>query len=123
MPVMLVNVFVVGKRALAGPSFATGWDVIVAVALLAGLILARGMSLVTQNRLIRLEEKSRLNRLLPPEMRGKNEELTVGQYIGLRFAPDEEVPELVRRIHAGELTKSGDIKRAIRSWRADHMRV
>lgn len=123
MPVMLINVFVVAKRALAGPTFTTGWDVIVAITLLLGLGLARYMPLLAQNRVIRLEEKSRLNRLLPPEMRGKEDGLTAGQYIALRFAPDEEVPDLIRRIHSGELKKSGDIKRAIKNWRADHMRV
>lgn len=123
MPVMLANVFVVAKRALAGPTFATGWDVVVAIALLVGLVLARYMPLVAQNRVIRLEERTRLGRLLPPEMRGKEDGLTAGQYIALRFAPDEEVPELIRRIHSGELKTSGDIKRAIRNWRADHMRV
>ena len=123
MPVLLINVFVVAKRALAGPTFATGWDVIVAIALLVGMVCARYMPLVAQNRVIRLEEKTRMSRLLPQEMRGDADELTAGQYIALRFAPDEEVPELVRRIRAGELKSSGDVKRAIKSWRADHMRV
>jgi hypothetical protein len=123
MPVMLINVFVVAKRALAGPTFATGWDVIVAIALLVGLVLARYMPLVAQNRVIRLEERTRLGRVLPSEMRGKEEGLTTGQYVGLRFASDEEAPELVRRIHSGELKGSGDIKRAIKNWRADHLRV
>lgn len=123
MPVMLINLFVVAKRALAGPTYATAWDVVVAFALLLGLILARHMPLVAQNRVIRLEERTRLGRVLPSEMRGKEEGLTPGQYIALRFAPDEEVPELIRRIHAGELKTSGDIKRAIKNWRADHLRV
>ncbi len=123
MPVMLANVFVVAKRAFAGPTLTTGWDVLVAIALLVGLILARYMPLVAQNRVIRLEERTRLGRVLPGEMSGKENGLTAGQYIALRFAPDDEVPELVRRIHSGELKTSGDVKRAIKNWRADHMRV
>jgi hypothetical protein len=123
MPVMLANVIVVAKRAVAGPTFATGWDIVVAVALFLGLILARYMPLVAQNRVIRLEERTRLGRILPDDMRGMDDGLTPGQYIALRFAPDEEVPELVRRIRSGELKTSGDIKRAIRNWRGDHMRV
>lgn len=123
MPVMLINVFVIAKRALEGPTFATGWDVIVAFALLVGLVLTRHMPLVAQNRVIRLEERTRLGRVLPAEMRGKEEGLTPGQYIALRFAPDEEVPDLIRRIHSGELKTSGDIKRAIKNWRADYLRV
>ena len=120
MPVLLANVFVVAKRALAGPTFATGWDVVVAFTLLLGMILARHMPLVAQDRIIRLEEKTRLGHLLPS---GEYDGLTRSQYIALRFAPDEEVPELVRRIRSGELKTANDIKRAIKSWRADHNRV
>ena len=120
---MLANVFVVAKRAFAGPTFATAWDVIVSIALLAGLVLARYMPLVAQNRLIRLEEEIRLGRLLPVEMRGAQDRLRASQYIALRFASDEEVPDLVRRIHAGELKTSSDIKRAIKNWRPDTLRV
>jgi hypothetical protein len=81
------------------------------------------MPLVAQDRLIRLEETIRLARLLPADMKGRENELTRSQYVALRFAPDNEVPELVRRIQAGELKTAGDIKRAIKNWRADHLRV
>lgn len=123
MPVLLINFLVVVKRAMAGPTFVTGWDVVVALALFLGFWLAREMPLKAQDRVIRLEEKARMARLLPAELRGKEEGLTRGQYVALRFAPDEEVPELVRRIHSGELKSADDVKRAIKNWRADHMRV
>ncbi|MBA3644855.1 MAG: hypothetical protein H0W63_01625 [Gemmatimonadaceae bacterium] len=121
--VLLINIFVVAKRAVAGPTFTTAWDVVVAIALLLGMLLARSMSLTAQNRVIRVEEKARLARLLPPDMNGGENGLLLGQYVGLRFAPDDEIPDLVRRIHAGELKSSGDIKRAIKNWRADTLRV
>jgi Family of unknown function (DUF6526) len=43
--------------------------------------------------------------------------------IGLRFAPDDEVPELARRALSGDLKTRADIKRAIKNWRADNMRM
>jgi len=64
-----------------------------------------------------------LNRVLPSDLRGRATELRTDQLIAIRFAPDEEVPDLVRRALDGELTRQGDIKRAIRNWRADHLRV
>lgn len=76
-----------------------------------------------QDRVIRLEEQLRMERLLPPELRPRVGELTTKQLVALRFASDEELPELVRRVLAGEITERNDIKRAIRSWRADHQRI
>jgi hypothetical protein len=81
------------------------------------------MPLRAQDRIIRLEERIRLERVLPADLRGRIGELTADQFIGLRFAPDEEVPELTQRALGGELKTRSDIKRAIRGWRPDHMRV
>ncbi|HET9776228.1 MAG TPA: DUF6526 family protein, partial [Gemmatimonadaceae bacterium] len=65
----------------------------------------------------------RLERILPPDLRDRIDELTPDQFIGLRFAADEEVPELTRRALSRELKTRTDIKRAIQNWRADHFRV
>ncbi len=76
-----------------------------------------------QDRVIRLEEQLRMERLLPPDLRSRTGELTTKQLVALRFASDEELPELVRRVVDRELTEKNDIKRAIRSWRADRQRI
>lgn len=123
LPILLVNVFVETLRFSRAPSGATGWSVIVAIALLVGLFFLRVMPLKAQDRVIRLEERTRLERLLPQDLKGRMDELTPRQLIALRFAPDDEVSELARRAFSGELKESGDIKRAIRNWRADHMRM
>jgi hypothetical protein len=81
------------------------------------------MPLRAQDRIIRLEERIRLERVLPGDMRGRIGNLTPEQFIGLRFAPDDEVPELMKRALNGELKTRADIKRAIRNWRPDTMRV
>jgi tRNA(Ser,Leu) C12 N-acetylase TAN1 len=50
-------------------------------------------------------------------------ELTVGQLVALRFASDEELAELVRRVLDERITDQKEIKRAVRSWRPDHQRM
>jgi hypothetical protein len=121
--VLIGNVAVVVVRFARDPSINNGWAFLVALALLIGIVLSRNMPLRAQDRIIRLEERIRLQRVLPADLRGRSDELTTDQLIGLRFAPDDELPELARRALSGELKTRTDIKRAIKGWRADHMRV
>ena len=123
LPVLLINVFVVAVNFVRDPRLINGWAVLVAIAFFLGILLSRTMPLRAQDRIIRLEERGRLERVLPADLRGRIGDLTADQFIGLRFAPDEEVPDLTRRALGGELKTRADIKRAIRSWRPDHMRV
>jgi hypothetical protein len=81
------------------------------------------MALTNQTRLIRLEERLRLQRLMPAEEHATIAALEPGQLIGLRFASDEEAPGLARRCAGGDLKTSGDVKKQIRNWRADYLRV
>jgi hypothetical protein len=123
LPVLLLNVFVVGYYFVRDPRFINAWSLLVAIALLVGLAWSRFMPLRAQDRIIRFEERTRLERLLPSDLRGRVGELTATQLIAIRFADDDEVPDLTRRTLNGELKSQGDIKRAIRKWRADHFRV
>ena len=123
LPVLLINMFVVAYYFWREPSFRNGWGLFVAVALAIGITWSRFMPLRAQDRIIRLEERTRLERLLPADLRGRIGELTERQLIAIRFAPDDEAPDLTRRTLNGELKSPGDIKRAIRSWRADYFRV
>jgi hypothetical protein len=123
IPVLVINVFVVAINFVKDPRLINGWAVIVAIALTVGIFLSRSMPLRAQDRIIRLEERGRLERVLPSDLRGRVGELTETQLIAIRFAADDEVPELTRRTLNGELKSQGDIKRAIRNWRADHLRV
>ncbi|HZE09437.1 MAG TPA: DUF6526 family protein [Gemmatimonadaceae bacterium] len=123
LPVLLINVVVTAVRLARDPGIATAWSVVVAVALFLAVFLLRGMPLRAQDRIIRLEERTRLDKLVPSDLRGRIGELTPGQLVAIRFAPDDEVPELMRRTLNGELKTQNDIKRAIRNWRADHLRA
>jgi Family of unknown function (DUF6526) len=123
LPVLIANIVITIVEFVRHPRFITGWVVVFAFAVASGIWTARAMALRAQNRIIRLEERIRLERVLPGDLRGRVSDLTTAQLIAIRFAPDEELPDLVRRTLSGELSTQGDIKRAIRTWRADHLRV
>lgn len=123
LPVLSINVLLVAARLARNPSLINGWAVLVAIALVTGIFLSRSMPLRAQDRIIRLEERVRLERLLPADLRGRMDQLTATQLIALRFAPDDEVAELTRRSLDGELRTRADIKRAIKNWRPDTLRV
>ena len=123
LPILLINVFVVATQFWKDPRLPNAWAVLVAVALAIGISWSRFMPLRAQDRIIRMEERTRLERLLPADMRGRIGELTERQLIAIRFAPDNEVPDITRRALSGELKSPGEIKRAIKDWRGDYFRV
>jgi hypothetical protein len=96
---------------------------VVVLALMVTAFYARIFALGTQDRIIRLEERLRLERLLPDDLKGRISELTTGQLIALRFASDGEVVDLTRRVLEGGLTDRKTIKQAVREWRADSQRI
>lgn len=96
---------------------------ILAIGLLIMSVLVRTNSLTVQNRLIRLEERLRYERILPKELFARTHDLTPGQMIALRFASDEELPLLIERTLKGEFEKPSQIKREIKNWRGDYLRV
>jgi hypothetical protein len=102
------------------------WDSVERLLTAAALFLvtwhARAFPLVAQNRVIRLEERLRLQRLAP-ELAARFDQLKPGQVVALRFAGDEEFPDLVRQVLDGRLTTGAQIKAAVKEWRADHLRV
>lgn len=84
---------------------------------------ARAFPLRAQDRIIRLEERLRLTRLLPDDLRARVDDLRPGQLIALRFASDGEVADLVRWVLAENISDGKQIKQRIKSWRADTFRV
>ena len=121
--VLAANVIATSANLVLHPSLAAGFLVLVALALGIVQWYVRTNSQVVQNRVIRLEERLRLERLLPPELRPRIPELELGQLVALRFASDAELPELVRQVLDEGLTDRDAIKRRVRDWRPDYLRV
>lgn len=94
-----------------------------AVGLVIIALFARLFPLGVQDRVIRLEERMRMERILPDDLRARISEVKTDHLIGLRFAPDDELTELTRRVLAGELADRKSIKQAVKSWRADNQRI
>ena len=80
---------------------------------------ARRFALVAQDRAIRAEENFRYFILTGKPLDGR---LRMSQIIALRFAPDDEFPELAKKA-VEEKLRSKEIKAAIQKWKADHNRV
>jgi len=123
LPVLGINVVLTVLEFFRAPGFTTAWLVILSLALAIGVWTARAMALRAQDRIIRLEERLRLERVLPPDLRERVGQLTTSQLIALRFAGDDEIAELARRALDGDLKSRSDIKRAIRNWQPDELRV
>ena len=79
-------------------------------------------ALMLQNRLVRLEMYFRYYVLTQSRLELLEPKLSFSQLAALRFASDEELPELVQRTLREKLTPD-QIKQAIKNWLPDHMRV
>ncbi|HYS55205.1 MAG TPA: DUF6526 family protein [Thermoanaerobaculia bacterium] len=123
LPVLGINLLVQLYIVIRHFSGLGVWNVLVAGALVALAVATRTMATTAQDRIIRLEETLRLQRCLPADLKGRIGELRTGQLIGLRFCSDEEVPELTRAVLSGELKGREEIKRRVRNWRPDTLRV
>lgn len=123
LPIFLANVVVAVSHAIQRPTPFNAWLVVLSLGLVAALLASRTSTLYVQNRLIALEMRLRLATSLAPELRRRIPELHLRHLIGLRFAGDAELPELVERCLTGELTTTGAVKRAVRCWRPDFIRA
>jgi hypothetical protein len=101
------------------PSVLTVALLLLASAVLGLVALVRRYATRLQDRIIRLEMRLRLAAL------GREQDMTrlsTRQLIALRFASDAELPSLMDRALAENLT--GDqIKRAVSQWQPDRMRT
>lgn len=120
--VLAVNIVVTVVALVKAPGFFTAWAVVLAFGLAGLSWYVRSFPLGVQDRLIRLEEQLRLARLLPEPLKARVPELTTGQLIALRFASDAELPAVVDQTLAGNLPRA-EIKKRIKEWRPDYLRI
>lgn len=86
------------------------------------LMLRQHYALGNQDRIVRLEFRLRYFELMGKSAKAVEEQLSFGQIAALRFASDAEFIPLLQR--ALEEHLSGDeLKKAVKDWQADDMRV
>jgi len=102
--------------------FAGPWYVVLSLVAFLLVFKVRSYPLRVQDRVIRLEERLRLQALAPTAWHSQIYRLSEDQLIGLRFAADDEVVELAKQALEQNLDRK-QIKERIKSWRADNWRI
>ena len=124
VPVLVINFgWSLYRLRTLGFSFAGIFGVLLAAALVVLVFAARLFALAVQDRVIRLEERLRYERVLPADLQARSGEFEIGQIVSLRFASDAELPALARKVLDEKLTERKAIKQLIKSWRPDYQRA
>jgi len=123
LPVLLINIGFQIYWCVKAFSVSGVVSLLLAAALFVGLGTARGMVLKVQDRLIRLEERLRFERVLPADLHPRIGEFTIDQLVALRFANNTELPELARKVLDENIVDRKAIKQLIKTWRPDFARA
>ncbi|MFN0088334.1 MAG: DUF6526 family protein [Blastocatellia bacterium] len=122
-PILVIHLIWTIVCLVMDPGFATAEALLLSIGLVIMFFLVRVNPLRAQDRVIRLEERMRYQRVLPPDLAARADDLRPAFMVALRFASDEELAGLVQQVLAGNFAKPDEVKRAIRNWRSDHFRV
>ncbi|PZR38482.1 MAG: hypothetical protein DI538_09540 [Azospira oryzae] len=90
--------------------------------LFTALLLRQHYALGNQNRIVRLEFRLRHFELLGVSSQKAEAQLSFSQIAALRFADDSEFIQLLDRALKENLPAK-EIKKSIRNWQGDYMRV
>jgi len=123
LPIFAANLVFRVVRLVHGVTWETAFDLLLAVAFAFGALYGRLFALTVQDRVIRLEMKLRLERLLPADLRARVAEFSLGQLVSMRFAGDAELPELARKVLEDKIEDRKAIKRMVRDWQPDWLRA
>ena len=124
LPVLLINLIWSGYQVFVQSfSVASLIALAVAVAIMLTAFFARVFALKAQDRVIRLEERLRMQGLLPDDLKGRINDYTTDQLIALRFASDTELPALARKVLDDGIADRKSIKETIETWKSDYQRV
>jgi uncharacterized membrane protein YciS (DUF1049 family) len=124
LPILLLNfIWSIRMWVKAGFSYNGLVAVLFALAVAVFAVCARLFATKVQDRVIRLEERLRYERLLPAELKPRIGEFTVNQLVSLRFASDAELPGLARKVLEDKMDGRKAIKQLIKNWKPDYLRA
>lgn len=124
-PLLLILAIVSSWLAISDEALRIVWIFITIILLMIGwlaFMLRQHYALGNQNRIVRLELRFRYYCLTGKRFEPFEEKLSSAQLFALRFAADEELPALAERTLSEHLSPD-TIKRSIKSWQPDYMRV
>lgn len=124
-PVVLIATIFSVRCSFKYPDQHYLWMTIAAAFIIIGwlsFMLRQHYALNNQNRIVRLEMRLRYFILTNKKMDELESKLSFGQIAALRFASDEELLPLIERTLTENLSPSA-IKKSIKNWGADDMRV
>lgn len=128
VPTYIATVLWVLAMAFIGGSMWFGWNLRDLGLLMLGLTLlpvigiSRWYVVKLQDRIIQVEMQVRCARVLPAGQDELLAQLSPKQIVALRFAPDDELGDLLQRAVSEQMTPAA-IKQAVRQWRPDYMRT
>jgi hypothetical protein len=120
--VLVLNLIFAVVHLYRHQQISSAWFLVLSVAAFIAWAKLRFYPLKVQDRVIRLEERLRLQALAPAEWHAQIYRLSADQLIGLRFASDSEVVELAKQALEHNLNRK-QIKERIKDWRPDEFRV
>jgi len=97
----------------AGLVFLIGW---------LSFMVRQHYGMTLQNRIVVFEMRYRYYVLTHQRLEPLEDKLSFGQIAALRFASDEELPALIQRTLAENLSSS-EIKQSVKNWLPDHSRI
>ena len=120
--IYLLNLVYAGVHLYRQTNISSAWYLVLSLLAIVPIVKLRTYPLKVQDRVIRLEERLRLQALAPPDGHAQIYRLNESQLIALRFASDGEVVELAKQALEHNLDRK-QIKERIKSWRADDWRI
>ena len=97
-------------------------SIIIILIICLSFMLRQHYALGNQNRIARLELRFRYYVLTQKRFEDIEQQLSFSQILALRFAPDEELVTLIERAQKEKLS-ADEIKKAVKNWLPDYMRL
>lgn len=125
LPILIALIILSASYIFKFPENDREWKMFTALTIMVvtvAFMTRQHYALTLQNRIVRLELRLRYYQLTGLRLENIEHRLTIRQIAALRFASDEELPTLVEKTVEENLRPS-TIKRSIKNWLPDYMRV